>query len=197
MRAREIYSPLADGGVVKPIHELREMLDGKGAGNFAAFLALGQNLTEQSQRKFFVFPHVGRPHRIHRTGENHRLPQGTVRFRATSQLLIQTAQMLVGRGFTGKLVSQVLGDASKSPPPDFAQNRVFTRKITEKSWLANFERLHDVVNARLRVPPLAEQSNRSIDDLLTKTRLLTFAEPERFSIARPFAPRRDSVQLHS
>src|SRR5229473_4174927 len=151
MRAREIHSPLADGGVVKPIHELRKMLDGKGAGNFAAFLALGQNLTEQSQSKFFVFSHVRRTHRIHRTGEYHGLPQGTVRFRATSQLLIQTAQMLVGRGFTGKLVFQVLGDASKSSPPDFAQNRVLARKITEESWLADFERLHDVVNACLLV----------------------------------------------
>src|SRR6266436_3946564 len=120
MRAREIYSPLADGGVVKPIYELRKMLDGKGAGNFAAFLALDQNLTEQSQCRFFVLPHVRRPHRIHCTREDYSLPQGTVRFRATSQLLIQTAQMLVGRGLTGKLVFQVLGDASKSSPPDFA-----------------------------------------------------------------------------
>src|SRR5260370_10369940 len=118
MRARKIYGPLANGGVVKPIHELRKMLDGKGTGNFAAFLALRQNLAEQSQRKFFVFPHLRRPHWIHRTGEYHGLPQGTVRFRATSHLLIQTAQMLVGRGFTGKLVSQLLSDASKSSPPN-------------------------------------------------------------------------------
>src|SRR6266702_2074043 len=193
MRAREIYSPLADGGVVKPVHELREMLDRKGTGNFAAFLALGQNLPEQPQRKFFVLPHVGRPHRIHRTGEDHRLPQGTVRFRTTSQLLIQTAQMFVGRGFTGKLVSQVVGDASKSSPPDFAQNRVLARKITEKSRLADFERLHDIVNACLLVAPLAEQSNCSVDDLLTKTCLLPFAVAERFYIAYQFAPRRGSV----
>src|SRR5258708_19096779 len=120
MRAREIHGPLADGRVSKPINDLSKMLEGKGTGNFAAFLALRQNLTEQSQSKFFVFSHVRRPHWIHRTGEDHSLPQGTVRFRATSQLLIQTAQMLVGRGFTGKLVFQVLGDASKSSPPDFA-----------------------------------------------------------------------------
>src|SRR6266853_5256387 len=180
MRACEIHGPLAYGGVVKPIHELRKMLDGKGTGNFAAFLALHQNFTEQPQRNFFMLAHVRRTHRIHGTREDHGLPQRTVRFRTTSQLLIQTAQMLVGRGFTGKLVSQVLGDAVKSSPSDFSQNGVLARKITEKSRLADFERLHDIVNARLLVPPLAEQSNRSIDDLLTKTRLLPFAESECF-----------------
>src|SRR5260370_20506042 len=69
MRAREIYGPLTDGGVVKPIHELRKMLDGKGTGNFAAFLALRQNLTEQPQRKFFVLPHVRRTRSEEHTSE--------------------------------------------------------------------------------------------------------------------------------
>src|SRR5260370_553456 len=197
MRAREIYGPLTDGGVVKPIHELRKMLDGKGTGNFAAFLALRQNLTEHPQRKFFLLPHVRRTHRIHRTGEDNGLQKGTVRFRVQSQLLIQTAQVFVGRGFTGKLVSQVLGDAGKSSPPDFAQNRVLAGKITEKSRLADFERLHDIVNACLLIPPLAKQSNCRIDNLLTKTRLLPFAEAERFYIACQFAPRQGSVQLHT
>jgi hypothetical protein len=47
MRAGEIHGPLANDRVVKPLHELRKMLDRKGSGNFAAILALRQNLTKQ------------------------------------------------------------------------------------------------------------------------------------------------------
>src|SRR6266851_5201308 len=197
MRARKIHGPLADDSVIESVHELRKVLDGKGPGNFAAFLALGQNFPEQPQRKFLVLPHVRRTHRIHRAGEDHSVPQGTVRFRVTNQLLIQTAQMFAGRGLAGKLVFQVLGDAGKSSPPDFAQNRVLGREIAEKSRLADFEQLHDIVNARLFVPPLAEQSDCGINVLLTKACLLAFSEAEHFFFARPIAPRLGSVQLRS
>src|SRR6266852_4289666 len=188
MRAREIHGPLADDGVVESFHELRKMLGGNGTGNFATFLALGQNLPKQAQRTFLALPHVRRTHRIHRTGENHGLPQRTVRFRVTGELMIQPAQMFGRRGLTRKLVSQVVGDARKSSPPDFPQNRVLARKITEESRLADFKRLHNIVDARLLIPPLAEQSDRSIDDLLTETCLFAFPEAERFSTARRIAP---------
>src|SRR5258708_25488355 len=112
-----------------------------------------------------------------------------------SSHLIQPAQMCGGRGLTRKLVFQVVGDASKSSPPDLAQNRVFAWKIAKESGLADFEGLHNIFNARLLVSPLAEQSNRSIDDLLTETCFLAFPDAERFSAARPIAVRRGSVQL--
>src|SRR5216683_5482208 len=197
MRAREIHGPLADDGVVESFHELRKMLGGNGTGNFATFLALGQNLSKQAQRTFLALPHVRRTYGIHRTGENHGLPQRTVRFRVTGQLLIQPAQVFGRRGLTRKLVSQVVVDASKSSPPDLAQNCIFAWKIAKESGLANFERLHNIVDTRLFIPPLAEQSNRSIDDLLTETCFLAFPEAERFSTARPIAVRLGSVQLCS
>src|SRR5713226_5038095 len=197
MRAREIHDPLADDGVVESFHELRKVLDGKRGRNFAAILALGQNLPEQLQRTFLALPHIRRTHGIHRPGENHGLPQRTVRFRVTRQLLIQPAQTLRRGSLAGKLFSQVLGDAGKSSPPDFPQNRVLARKITEESRLADFEGLHDIVNARLLVPPLAEQPNRGIDDFLTETRLLAFPQAERFSAAGRIPPRLDCVQRGS
>src|SRR5260370_16006576 len=105
--------------------------------------------------------------------------------------------MFARSGLTGKLVFQMLGDAGESSPPHFAQNRVLGWKIAEKSRLANFERLHDIVNARLFVPALAEKSNRRINDLLTKTCLLAFSEAGHFFFACPVAPRPGSVRLRS
>src|SRR6266851_7315388 len=197
MRASEIHGPLADDCVIEPFHELRKMLDGNGTRNIATLLALGQNLPQQAQRTFLALPHVRRTYRIHRTGKNHGLPQRTVRFRVTRQFLIQTAQMFGRGGLTRKLVFQVVGDASKSSPPDLAQNCVFAWKVAEESRLANFEGLHNIVDTRLFIPPLAEQSNRSIDDLLTEACFLAFPEAERFSAARPIAVRLGSVQLCS
>src|SRR5229473_2730910 len=197
MRAREIHGPLADDGVVESFHELRKMLGGNGTGNFATFLALGQNLPKQAQRTFLALPHVRRTHRIHRTGENHGLPQRTVRFRVTGQFLIQPAQMFGRHSLARELISQVVGDASKSSNPDLAQNCVFAREIPEESWLANFKGLHDIVDARLLVPSLAKQSNCGINDLLTETCLLAFPEAERFPPARAIAPQLGSVQLRS
>src|SRR5260370_33039464 len=102
--------------------------------------------------------------------------------------MIQPAQMFGRRGLTRKLVSQVVGDARKSSPPDFPQNRVLARKITEGSRLADFKRLHHIVNTRLLIPPLADQSNRSIDDLLTQTCLFAVPAAERDSTGLRIAP---------
>src|SRR4029077_630213 len=195
MRASEIHGPVAYDCVIEPLHELRKMCDGKGTGNFAAFLALGQNLLEQVQYALLVLPHVRRTYRIHRTGQNHGLPQRAVRFCVTSQLLIQPAQMFGRHGLAGKLVSQVICDASKSSPPDLAQNRVFAREIAEERRLANLKGLHDIVNARLLIPSLAKQSNCSIYDLLAETCLLAFPEAERFFIARSIAHPMRAPQL--
>src|SRR5229473_3469127 len=49
MRASEIHRPVADDCVIEPFHELRQMCDGKGTGDFAAFLAEGQKRGEVSR----------------------------------------------------------------------------------------------------------------------------------------------------
>jgi hypothetical protein len=63
----------------------------------------------------------------------------------------------------------------EGPPPDFPQNRLFTWEISKKRGLTDFERLHDIVDARIFVTPLAEEVQSGFHDLLALPRFLAFA----------------------
>ena len=71
---------------------------------------------------------------------------------------------------------QAFGLAGKSAAADFAQHGFFAGEIAEESGLADFERLHDVVNARLFVAALAKKMQSRFDDLLAEARFLAFAQ---------------------
>jgi len=196
VRAGEVHGPLADDGVVETIHELGQVRDGKGAGNVAAFLALRQNLAQQAESKFLMLAHLGRTDGVHSAGENNRMPQGTVGFRVVSEFLVEAAQMVGGGRLARKLVFQVVGDAGETTAADFAQNGVFAWEIAEKSRLADFEGLDDVVNACFFVTALAEQADGRIDDFLAEASFLAFAETERFSGGGPIRSRMSMIRVY-
>jgi len=78
-------------------------------------------------------------------------------------------------------------DASEAAPANVAQNGILARKITEKSWLADFENLDDIIDAGVFVAAFAEQPKGSVDDPLAQARFLAFAKagywPARSSLA--------------
>jgi hypothetical protein len=70
-------------------------------------------------------------------------------------------------------------DAREAALADVSQNRIFAGKIPEEGWLADVEKLDNVVNAGVLVAMFAEQSNSGLDNLLAQPSLLTFTQAKR------------------
>src|SRR5260370_41881130 len=62
---------------------------------------------------------------------------------------------------------------------------MLTREVAEKRGLTDFQNLDNVFDSRIFISPLAEQTNRSINDLLPQPRLLAFTESDRCRAGRP------------
>jgi hypothetical protein len=60
----------------------------------------------------------------------------------------------------------MLLDTRESPPAHLAKYRILAWEVTEESWLAYFENLHDIVHSGVLVSTLPEQPNRRLNDLL-------------------------------
>ena len=69
-------------------------------------------------------------------------------------------------------------DTGETALADVTQNRIFTRKIPEKSWLADLENVDYIVDSSVLVAMLAEQSKGGLNDLLPQSCLLTFAKAQ-------------------
>jgi hypothetical protein len=67
-------------------------------------------------------------------------------------------------------------DTSETALADVTQNRIFTRKIPEKGWLADLENVDYIVDSSVFVAMLAEQPKGSLNDLLPQSCLLTLAK---------------------
>src|ERR1700739_1032651 len=79
----------------------------------------------------------------------------------------------------------MLLDTTEAAAADFPQDRILTREVAEKRGLADFQYLDDVFDSRVFISPLAEQTNRGINDLLPQPRLLAFTESDRFRVGPP------------
>jgi hypothetical protein len=63
----EIHRPLPNHGLIESLHEFGEMKNREDARDFAAPLALGENLTEQADRDPLGSAHLRRAYGVHRT----------------------------------------------------------------------------------------------------------------------------------
>src|SRR6202166_1943411 len=86
-------------------------------------------------------------------------------------------QALRGVSLGGKFGFEVLRHAFEAELTHIPQNSVLAREIAEESRLADFENFDDVIDASFLVALFAEQSDGCFDNLLTKSRLLTFPKP--------------------
>ncbi len=85
----------------------------------------------------------------------------------------------------GEFALEMFVHATETQPPNLPKHRIFAGKIAEKGWLADFQKLHDVFHPGVFVSALAEQSNRSINDLLSQPRLFALTETELLAGLRP------------
>lgn len=74
----------------------------------------------------------------------------------------------------------MLGDAVEAAHADVIQNGILGRKITEKSGLADFEDLDNIIDSGFLVATFAEQPDGSFDDLLAQSCFLAFAKAGYF-----------------
>jgi hypothetical protein len=73
----------------------------------------------------------------------------------------------------------MLLDATEAAAANLSQHRIFTGKIPEKCWLADFQNLHNVFDSGVFVPARTEQANGRVDNLLPQSGLLALAEANR------------------
>jgi hypothetical protein len=176
VRAGKVHGPLADDGIEKSFHEFGEVHDRKISGDFAVFLALGDNFAQQVYGCGFGATQLGRAHRIHRAGENYGLPEWAADFSDISESFVKAAEALFGGGFGGELGFEAFGLAGESAASYFAQYRFFAGEIAEECGLADFQGLHNVVNACFFITALAKKMQGRFDDLLPEAGFLAFAK---------------------
>ena len=184
MRPGKINGPLTNDRIEKSFHEFGQVHHRKVTGYFAVFLTFGDNFAEKIHRCRFCSAQLRRAHRVHGAGENHGLPKRAADFGHVAQSFVKAAQALLRGGFGGEFRLQAFGLAGESAAADFAQDCFFAGEITEESGLADFQSLHDVVNARFFIAALAKKMQGRFDDLLAQARFLAFAQAADWFFAR-------------
>ncbi len=145
--AGKIDSPLPNDGVEKSFHEFGQVHDWKVARDLAIFLAFRDDFRRRLTVVASAPRNSGESHRVHRARDNHRLPKRSPHFSHISQCFVKPAQALFGRRLSGQFGFQAFGLASERTASHFAQYRFFAGEITKKRGLADFQSLHDVVDA--------------------------------------------------
>src|ERR1700722_194240 len=170
--------PVSYHRVVERFHELGEVVHRKCARDFFALLSLFQNFLQQARRNFFLSAHLRRSHRIHRTGQHHRLPKPAIRFHLVSKFAVETPQAIRGARVARKLHLQFFGNAGIPAIAHFVENSVLGGKIAEECWLADFENLHNIFDAGVFVSLGAEEPQWGFNNFLAQPRFLALAEPQ-------------------
>src|SRR5579863_8982534 len=183
VRAGEIDGPLADNSIEEPFHEFGEMYDGKIAADLSIFLALRDDFAEKADGGCLGSAQLWGTHRIHGAGENDGLPQRAPHFCGIAQSFVESPQALLGSGLGGQFRLKAFRLAREGTASDLTQNRIFAREIAKKSGLADFQSVHDVVDACVFVAALAEKVQSGFDDLLSEARLLSFTKPGGWLLA--------------
>jgi len=177
VRPGQIHGPLPHHRVVESFHEFGQVHNRKCSGHLAALLPLRQNFSQQTDGSLLVTAQFRGSHRIHGARQHHRLPKFFIAFDLARHGQVESAQALLRPCLVRQFQAQALADTGIARSPTSRRTASLLGKISEKSGLADFEHLHNVVDPGVIVSVPAKQLDRGADNLLPQACLLPLPQP--------------------